>query len=217
MRSRKHSNCSGFTLVEMAIVTLIVSIMLGVIALFQSTNHDTLQQSAALGTVQANAHRTLERVLGELDGASVTRLVPDPTGPLGTDDLVFQKSNGVDAAGNVIWSSQTRLALVMEDGETLNGVDDNHNGLVDERKLTITHDYGTPQARTETIAHRLPANLPGEQANGADDNGNGVVDEKGFNIRRVGNLLSVRLAVQARAVGHAWATWTESSGLRLRN
>lgn len=213
----KSSARAGFSLLEMTIVLLILTVVMGSVALFQFANRNSVEESATVGDAQERAHRALERVLRELDGASLTRLVPDPTGALGTDNLVFQKSAGVDAAGNVVWSTQTRIALVPEDGENTNGLDDNHNGLVDERKLTVTHDFGTPAARTETIAHFLPALAPGELANGTDDNGNGIIDEKGFNVQRVGNLLTVRLTVEARAGGGDWTSWSETSQLRLRN
>src|SRR5689334_15712952 len=102
-----HTNRrSGMTLVEIAIVSVLLSVILGAVALFQSSNRDTLQQQAGMGVAQDRAHRALTRVLSELDAAAVTRLVPDPTGSHGSDDLVFQKSLGVDAAGAVIWSPQ---------------------------------------------------------------------------------------------------------------
>jgi prepilin-type N-terminal cleavage/methylation domain-containing protein len=217
MNAPRNSRRSGFSLLELTIVILILSCVMGSVALFQMANRNSVVESATVGDAQSRAHEALERVLRELDGASLTRLIPDPTGLLGTDSIVFQKSAGVDAAGNIIWSTQTQLALAMDDGETANGLDDNQNGLVDERKLTITYDFGLAGARTDTIAHCLPALAPGELANGADDDGNGVIDEKGFNLQRLGNLLTIRLAVQARAGSGDWATWSESSQLRLRN
>ncbi len=156
-------------------------------------------------------------MLKELDGASIATLVPDPTGALGTDTIVFQKSAGVNAAGAIVWSPRTRIALALDDGESLNGADDNRNGLTDERKLTVTYNYGTGSARTVTIAHDILALFPDELVNGNDDNGNGIIDEKGFNVRRVGNLLSLHLAIGARGVDRSWVNWSEASSLRLRN
>jgi hypothetical protein len=143
--------------------------------------------------------------------------VPDPTGALGCEDIVFQRSTGVDGTGAIVWSTRTRLTLVLDDGEVSDGTDNNHDGVVDERKLTVTHDYGTGSARTVTVVHHVAALFPGETANGHDDNGNGIVDEKGFNVQRVGNLLNVRLAIQARGPDGVWVTWPETAALRLRN
>ena len=204
-------------MVEVAIVAVIMTIAVTAVGLFDRSNRQTLEQSTSVGVAQQRAHEAIERVLHELEGASIATLVPDPTGPLGSDEIVFQKSTGVTPAGVVILSTRTRIALDMEDGETLDGTDNNNNGLVDERKLTITYDFGTASARTVTIAHRIPALFPDEIANGADDNGNGVVDERGFSLQRVGNLLHVRLAAQARGKGGRWTSWAENSELRIRN
>jgi len=217
MRIPRRSSRSGFTLIEVAIVAILVSLVMAAVGLFELSNRRTLQQFSAVGTAQDHAHRALERVLTELEGASISTLVPDPTGALGADEIVFQKSTGVNASGAVVWSSRTRIALAADDGETLNGADDNRNGQTDERKLTVTYNYGTGTARTVTIAHCICRLFPEELANGTDDNGNGVIDEKGFNVQRVGNLLSLRLAISALGVGGKWVTWSETSTLRLRN
>jgi len=217
MRTQNTSKRSGFTLVELAIVAVILSVVMVALGLFESSNRQTLEQSAAVGSAQERAHQAIERLVHELQGASISTLVPDPTGALGSDEIVFQKSTGVTPIGAVIWSTRTRLALAPENGEVLDGVDNNANGLVDERMLTVTYAFGEPEAQTLTIVHRIPASFPKELANGTDDNGNGVVDEKGFNVQRVGNLLSVRLAIQARGGVGKWVTWAESSNLRLRN
>jgi prepilin-type N-terminal cleavage/methylation domain-containing protein len=217
MRTPPTTSGSGFTLIEVAIVATILSVIVAAVGVFELSSRKTLEQTSAIGSAQDLAHKSLERVLKELDGASIATLVPDPTGALGADDIVFQKSLGVNAAGAVVWSTRTRIALAPDDGETLDGVDNNRNGLTDERKLTVTYDYGTGTARTVTIAHRVCALFPGETLNGADDNGDGVIDEKGFNVRRVGNLLSLRMAASARGAGGTWVTWPESSTLRLRN
>ncbi len=217
MSTLRPSTRSGFTLLELSIVMVILAIVMGAVAVFELSNRKLLQQTAAVGLAQSQAHHAIERVLHELDGASITTLVPDPTGSLGCEDLVFQRSSGVDASGTIVWSTRTRIALAPDDGEAIDGTDNNHNGLVDERKLTITYDYGTGSARTIVLVHHVAAQFPNELANGVDDNGNGVVDEKGFNIQRVGNLLNVRLAIQARDTGGQWAIWPETAALRLRN
>jgi prepilin-type N-terminal cleavage/methylation domain-containing protein len=217
MHSPRLSNRSGFTILEISIVAVVLSVVMAAVAVFELSNRQLLQQTAAVGRAQEQAHHALERVLQELDGASITSLVPDPTGALGCEELVFQRSAGVDGSGAIVWSTRTRIALAPDDGETLDGIDNNHDGVVDELKLTVTHDYGTGSARTVTLAHHVAALFPGETANGHDDNGNGITDEKGFNAQRVGSLLNVRLAIQARGPDGAWVTWPETAALRLRN
>jgi prepilin-type N-terminal cleavage/methylation domain-containing protein len=217
MHSPRLSQRSGFTILEISIVAAVLAVIMASVAVFELSNRQLLHQTAAVGRAQEQAHHALERVLHELDGASITTLVPDPTGSLGCEELVFQRSTGVDGSGAIVWSTRTRVALELDDGETADGTDENHDGVVDECKLTVTYDFGTGSARSVTLAHHVAALFPGESANGHDDNGNGIVDEKGFNAQRVGNLLNLRLAIQARGPDGAWVTWPETAALRLRN
>ena len=211
-----HSR-SGFTLVEVAIVATVASIVLGAIGLFQVRTNESFRHASALNLAQTRTHRALERVLIELWDVGLTTLVPDPTTSAGGSTFTYQVSLGVDGAGSRIWSTQRRLDLALDDGEVDNGVDDDGDGVIDERRLVITYGWGTLNARVVTLAHDLPELDPDEQANAADDNANGIVDERGFNVRRVGNLLTVRLTSLAHSSNGQITSWTESSGIRIRN
>jgi prepilin-type N-terminal cleavage/methylation domain-containing protein len=217
MHTSRPTPRSGFTLLELSIAVTILALMLSGLALFETANRRTTAQTAAVCGTQERAHRALERVLQELDGASIATLVPDPTGALGSEEVTFQRSAGVDSAGAPLWTTRTRIALLPDVGETLDGTDENGNGLVDERRLEVTYDFGTPDARSVTIAHGLAAMFPNELENGSDDNGNGVIDERGFNLQRVGNLLYVRLAMQSRGPDGKPVGWSANAALRLRN
>jgi hypothetical protein len=82
--------------------------------------------------------------------------------------------------------------------------------------LTRGVDTATPQA--VTIAHGVPEWFPGEiGGNAADDNGNLLVDERGFSVRRVGDLLFVRLAVEVAHSDGQIARWTVETAAKLHN
>ena len=64
----------------------------------------------------------------------------------------------------------------------------------------------------------IPELAPGETANNnLDDDGNGVTDEAGFNVRRVGDLLTVRLCVQAPFAGNQVTTTRLQTSVVLHN
>src|SRR5438067_685156 len=86
--------------------------------------------------------------------------------PAGSDTLSFQTPRSVAATGVITWNPAETIALQMGQGEVDNGIDDNHNGLVDERKLVITRGVGTPSQRTTVICTNVAKWLEGELSNG---------------------------------------------------
>jgi hypothetical protein len=117
----------------------------------------------------------------------------------------------------VSWDLPSSLSLELDTGEIDNGLDDDGDGLIDERRLVLTRNVGGPNTITTVLCNGIPELAEGEVANGLDDNGNGVVDEAGFNVRKVGDLLTVRLTVQAPAGGGQIITSTLSTSIVLHN
>jgi hypothetical protein len=78
------------------------------------------------------------------------------------------------------WNPLERLQLELRPTEQDNGVDDDGNGLVDERRVVWFTDPGAAEEREVTVCHWVSELLEGEQANGVDDNGNGLIDEPGL-------------------------------------
>jgi len=153
----------------------------------------------------------------QTQSAGVHTLVPDPVGNFGVDTITFKKPLAVSAAGVVTWSAPITIGLQLEETETDNGVDQNHNGLIDERALVITRDVGTASQKSTIACHRVAEWFLGETSNGADDNGNGVIDEHGFCVRRVGDLLYLYLTLESPADGGQVVRWTTSTAIVLHN
>jgi hypothetical protein len=195
----------------------IFGLLLGGVTYFQSKASSHGREISARSRAETQARRAVERVLDELCGISSALLVPDPVGALGSATIAFQKPASVSNAGVVAWSAQNRLALVLDDGETDNGLDDDGDGLTDERRLVLTRAVGAPNEVTVTLCHGIAAWYPGELGNGVDDNLNGATDERGFNIQRIGDLLHVRVCVQVPAGPGEIADWTVDTAMRLRN
>ena len=222
MRTHRTRARSGFTLVEVMITVTIMGLLLGAVGMFQLRSQDSFKQTSAQARAESLGRQAIARMMEELTGVSSSLFVQDPTSSLGSDTLVFQRptnaSSAVSNVGTVTWSTQTRLSLVMDDGELDNGVDDDSDGLIDERKLVLTRDVNTASPMSVTLCHGVPEWFPGEAGgNAVDDNGNGIVDEKGFNVRRVGDLLYVRLAEQVPYSDGRVATCTVDTALVLHN
>jgi len=207
----------GFTLLELVIATVLLSLMLGTMGLVQMRARDASRVGMAREQVETTCRRSLDRVADELQGVVRGLLFPDPSTSLGTSTITYQHPTGVSTAGVVSWDTPSSLSLELDAGEIDNGIDDDGDGLIDERRLVLTRNVGSPNAVTTVICSGIPELGEGEVANGLDDNGNGVVDEAGFNVRKVGDLLTVRLTVQGPAEGGQIISSTLSTSIVLHN
>jgi len=187
----------GFSLLELVVATAILSLVLGAMGIVQMRTRDASRIGAAREQLESLCRRTLDRVAEELQGVGHSLLFPDPSTNLGTGSIMYQHPTSVSATGVVTWDTPSRLALELDADELDNGVDDDGDGLIDERRLVLTRNVGGPNTVSTTICNGIPELGEGESANGLDDNGNGIVDEAGFNVRKVGDLLTIRLTVQA--------------------
>jgi len=216
-RANLRRSRGGFTLIEMLISVAILAFVLGAMALVQIRSQATSKETMGKTMSEMRARRALDRVVAELTGVSHSLLFPDPTSNLGTSTLTYQHPTGVDAAGNVTFDVPSRLELQLAPNEIDNGLDDDSDGLVDERRLVLTRNYNTPNAQSVVLCSGIPRYLEGEVANGLDDNGNGLLDEPGFTVSRVGDLLTIRLTVQVPLGGGQVDTTTVQTSITLRN
>ena len=177
MHTRNESG--GFTFVELMIAMAVFAIIstVGIRLVLNGTG--AYRQGISVADLEARTSRTLERVVRELSKASSASIVV--LSPMVGVQLDFQQSQGVVGTA-VQWGPQMRYALVMTPGELDNGVDDNGNGLIDERSLMQVEDLGGPNERRIVIVNGVAELLEGELPNGLDDNGNLLNDEGGFSI-----------------------------------
>jgi type II secretory pathway pseudopilin PulG len=161
----------GFSLVELVGATAAVSVMIGAIGLVQMRSHDAARGRLAEQQAEVSCLRTLECVAQELERAGPGACLPD-----GASDV-----------------RTSTLALQLAQGETANGLDDNGDGLVDERRLVLTRGLGTAHPTTIDLCSGIPEFVA--------DGRRGAEREKGFWIHRDGNLLTVHLTVEV-SCGH---------------
>jgi prepilin-type N-terminal cleavage/methylation domain-containing protein len=193
--SKRRTRC-GFSLLELVIATALLSLVLGAVGLVQMRTRDASRAGLGREQVETSCRRALDRAVDELQGVGHSLLFPDPSTNLGASSITYQHPTGVSALGVVAWDNQSSLTLQFDPAEADNGLDDDSDGLVDERQLVLTRNIGAAGTVSTVICSGIPELGDGEVPNGLDDNGNGVIDEAGFNVRKIGDLLTIRLTVQ---------------------
>lgn len=219
--SRPDGRRDGFTLIEVSISTLLLTILLGSVILATHRGMGLFWQSSANNDINARATRTSYRLLKNLLSAGDATIMPDLTTPPGADTVwstFLEYQQALDyAAGATVWGSTTRIAYVLASGELDNGADDNGNGLVDERQVVRFENWGDPDQQIFVVARGVSELLEGELPNGADDNGNGLVDESGLAFSLSDNTLTVHLSLERQGPDGRVIVRTQEASVMLRN
>jgi prepilin-type N-terminal cleavage/methylation domain-containing protein len=162
---QRRSACSGFTLLEVILGLSLLAILLVKVAMaVNSANRFTAEGSSAV-VLEDQARAALDRIAYAIMGSDRNTLIPDVEAPLHCTDLDFRVSLGVDDGGVIVWDDPERIGLGdsqnqltwrsnpglpeerrvvwsnlvrdLLEGELPNGVDDNGNGLIDEKGLAF--------------------------------------------------------------------------------
>ena len=191
----------GYTLIEVVISATIMTILLGSLGMATQRGLGLFWRSTASSDVDTRVGRATGRLVSELRNAGTGSLfpalpVPPPGGPaLWTSTLDYRIVLDWQA-GAIVWSPIRRLAIQMGAGEVDNGVDDDGDGLIDERSIVRIEDPGAANQQTVVLVNDVAAFLEGELPNGADDNGNGLVDERGLSFDMTDGALNVRISLE---------------------
>lgn len=194
---RRRAARAGFTLIEVvAAVGIIGLVTLSVHSVADSTDRLS-KYTTVRARVLGQGNEALTRAAAELGNAGISTVSAGAWGASGSSSIDFLVVTGANGA-DPIWSTTRRLQTVLSDGEVDNGLDDDSDGLVDERKLVFTRDAGGANQKQMVLCNNLCETFPGETINGADDNGNGLIDETGFCAFVSDNGLVLRIALQAQ-------------------
>lgn len=166
IRSARRSR-AGFTLLEMVISLGLVALVVTNIVLAMDTSTKAYEVGSSRIEVEDQARRTLDRIALAVMGSSREGLAPGQEFPLDTSSLTYQLNLGYqdgeavwsdperiqreEGAAQITWSKNpgapeeqhvvwTKWVREYMDGEVLNGIDDNDNGLIDEKGLSFTID-----------------------------------------------------------------------------
>jgi len=208
--------CGGYTLVELCVAAVLLVVALGSLTLFSDRSSDALGASSAQSDLDTRLRRTLMRVAEELLPSGFSVITPAASAPDGASTLDFRRSNG-PVNGKNSWGPRMRFAFVYDAGELDDGLDNDHDGLVDEGVVQWTRGVGTADEQTVVLCRGVSEYGAGESPNGLDDDGDGLVDEHGFVFERVGDVLRIHLTLaRPEPDGHVLTRTLETS-LQPRN
>jgi len=177
-RQRPSGPSSGFTALEMSLaIALLAIVAVKAFGALQRVNSAT-GASTSWVVVEDQARRVLQQIGYAVMGANRETLVPDSEAPLSMEDLTFQVNLGIqdgevvwgdpeqisldELRGAVFWSDTpgaaqqrrivwTKLVAPFLEGELPNGMDDNGNGLIDEKGLSFVVDRNAVTIRLTLI------------------------------------------------------------------
>ena len=213
----KRRAARGLTMVEVLIVALIVSMLIGAIGLTVRQGSGAYMQGVSSAEVEGSTRRLVERVARELIDVDRSTLVLAAPGPAPTS-VQYRRCEGFED-GELVLGPLRRLRLVMQPGEIDNGVDDNHNGLVDECRVELSPDVlGEPDQLVGWGGY-VREYLEGEVRNNLDDNGNGLVDERGLCLTYdpLRALITVRATLERLDALGRPLTRTIETAVQVRN
>jgi hypothetical protein len=155
------------TLVEVAMSSLVIALTFGSLATALSSSRALFESGSRAMSLEQDSGRALRKVVDALRGADAASLPLVPIAPLSASRIDFQTNEGYDGSG-LAWSEPRRIELDVAsgrlrwlqnpgepseqesgmafgipsllEGETLNGLDDNGNGLIDEAGFCVTRE-----------------------------------------------------------------------------
>ncbi|HVS09483.1 MAG TPA: prepilin-type N-terminal cleavage/methylation domain-containing protein [Planctomycetota bacterium] len=155
----------GFTLIEVLIALALIGLVFGNIFMVMDSSAKAFRAGVSTTDVEFQADRTLDRIALALMASCRDSLAPSAESPLHSSSLTYETVLGLqDGAvvvgdpqrieftlleGQVVWTENPALpgerSVVWTNwvrdyltGELPNGIDDNGNGLVDEKGLAFT-------------------------------------------------------------------------------
>ncbi len=186
-RRTLRARLGGFTAIEMVVALALGGLILGNVLMVLADTRERFAIQDVNKDVDAEARHALDRIALQIMGAVRQQLYTQESAPLSADSINYTNVIGVqngepvvsslqriamtnDPSGSVTWyqnpgQQQEKRVIWSRDlrsyceGELPNGIDDNHNGLIDEKGLSFEVDG--PMVRiTLTIERQGPDGKP---------------------------------------------------------
>lgn len=226
----REANKEGFTMIEMLISVVLLGVMVVAVGLTSRKATDAYNEGTSVDTLNSQAHRAIERMLREIEGTGQAMLGPRPEieQNFGSHRLSYRVATDW-VAGVTTWGGTTEIELELEPGELDDGLDNDGDGLIDEGMVVLTQFEGTPTLAEMLANDALPGAdrivlcrgvrelLAGEDANNLDDNGNGLIDEPGLCFEVLGEVVTIRMTLDAFDREGRILTKTVDSSIWVRN
>jgi prepilin-type N-terminal cleavage/methylation domain-containing protein len=206
----------GFTLIEMMIGAVILAMLVGSMGVVVLSARGVYEQGLSSAALEARGRRTLQRISNELTGA-IVELTTVPAANAEGPAIAFQTCTGY-TAGAMTKSSVTRIELRPEPGDPDDGIDNDHDGSIDEKQIVLVRNAGQANQIESVLCGGVRELLQGETANMADDNGNGLIDEGGLSFARDAHgTITIRLTLEARDPHGLLVARTVEGAVHMRN
>ena len=158
---------AGFSLLELLIGLAIFGLVLGNIVMLQNASNDAYESGVFGSALDDQVDSTMDRIQQAIMSTSVDRLDEVLTAPSFVSSIEYEivtdvvdgepivgvpeRIEFVTATGQIVWTrnpdAPDEMMLIWNkfvpellEGETVNGVDDNDNGIADEEGLAFNRD-----------------------------------------------------------------------------
>ncbi len=217
MRKEVSGSKSGLTLFELLIGVVLLGVTVTAMAMAGLTSSELFKTGVARTSTESQIRRCLHRLQGDLRASGLDTLDPKPTGSLWTSTLTFDRMDGLTNDQGLIDWIPMRVELRLEEGELDDGLDNNGNGLADERRLVLIRNPDEAEEIVVVLSRHVRELLEGEVVNGLDDNGNELIDEAGFCASLQGNTLDLWLTLEVVDDDGLFVTRSLRTSVLLRN
>ena len=199
MRKLAHTGRSGLTLVEACITLSLLGLVFGSLGMLIHSAQGTYRAGVSTMQLEREGSLAMARIAAALRAADLDSLSPTAAPPFSSSLLNFQRNEGFDGK-QTVWSDPQRIAHDPAAG----------------RALWIRNP-GLPGEEGVTWSRKVAPFLEGEALSGTDTNGNGLIDEPGLCFTREGDLVTVRLTLEAPGPGGSSAVRSWTTKLYCRN
>ncbi len=212
----KRGTRSGSTMLEVLVAIGVLALLMGAVGNTVLHGGNAFKQGLGNAVLEGQARRLLDRISAEFSDVDRSSLAPNPVAPFWASTVNYARCQGW-AGGAMVVGPTRSLRFALAGGEVDNGIDDNGNGVIDERSVLLVPDTGTPAVRI-ALGEYVRELAEGELPNGADDNGNGLIDEAGLFFLHDGNgTLSISLTLERPDAWGRLVTRTLRTAVRMRN